>query len=499
MTKLTPFEEDNLPVEQPSPDDQSGMRRWKLRQLKEAERDPYREVRYDRTHTIAELLSKFDDLFGKQARIAGRVMAKRGHGKAIFLDLADQDGRIQVYANVDTLGDEPFERLIAVDIGDILGVEGEVFKTRTGQQSVKAATCTLLVKSLEPLPEKWHGLTDIELKYRQRYVDLIVTPEARKRFRLRSMIVAQMRRFLEDERGFMEFETPVLEPVCGGATAEPFITRWEALDDDYYLRIAIELRLKRLIVGGFEKVYEIGRIFRNEGVDTQHNPEFTMLELYWAYVDYSDIMRLTEDLVVHICDSCLGTRRIEGGKEPLSFEPPFARAQFDDLMQEHAGVSVLDLPDRKAAVAQAKKLDVEFEKDAGYEKILDRIWSDRVEPHLIQPTFVLDYPVAVSPLAKRIPDRPHLAYRFELFANAVELANAFSELNDPVEQRVRMEEQIARAAEGYRELDEDFLHALEYGMPPTGGLGMGVERLLMALLGEQSIREVILFPQLRKQ
>jgi len=499
MTKLTPFEEDNLPVEQPSPDDQSGMRRWKLRQLKEAERDPYREVRYDRTHTISELLAHFDDLTGKQARIAGRVMAKRGHGKAIFLDLADQDGRIQVYANVDTLGEEQFEQLKAVDIGDILGVEGEAFKTRTGQQSVKAATWTLLVKSLEPLPEKWHGLTDIELKYRQRYVDLIVSPEARERFRLRSKIVAQMRRFLESERGFMEFETPVLEPVCGGATAEPFITRWEALDDDFYLRIAIELRLKRLIVGGFEKVYEIGRIFRNEGVDTQHNPEFTMLELYWAYVDYNDIMQLTEDLVVHICDSCLGTRKIEGGKEPLSFEPPFARVQFDDLMQEHAGVSVLDLPDRKAAVARAKKLDVEFEKDAGYEKILDRIWSDRVEPHLIQPTFVMDYPTAVSPLAKRIPDRPHLAYRFELFANTVELANAFSELNDPVEQRVRMEEQIARAAEGYRELDEDFLHALEYGMPPTGGLGMGIERLLMALLGEQSIREVILFPQLRKR
>ena len=386
-----------------------------------------------------------------------------------------------------------------MDIGDILGVEGEVFKTRTGQQSVKAATYTLLVKSLEPLPEKWHGLTDIELKYRQRYVDLLVTPEARERFRLRSMIVTQMRRFLEDERGFMEFETPVLEPVCGGATAEPFITRWEALDDDFYLRIAIELRLKRLIVGGFEKVYEIGRIFRNEGVDTQHNPEFTMLELYWAYVDYNDIMQLTEDLVVHICDSCLGTRRIEKGKEPLSFEPPFARVQFDDLMQEYAGASVLDLPDRKAAVAHAKKLGVEFEQDAGYEKILDRIWSDRVEPTLVQPVFVMDYPTAVSPLAKRIPGRPHLAYRFELFANAVELANAFSELNDPIEQRARMEEQIARATEGYRELDEDFLHALEYGMPPTGGLGMGIERLLMALLGEQSIREVILFPQLRKQ
>jgi len=499
MTRLTPFEEDNLPAEQPSPDDQSGMRRWKLRQLKEAERDPYREVRYDRTHTIAEILSKFDELAGTQARIAGRVMAKRGHGKAIFLDLADQDGRIQVYANVDTLGGEQFEQLNAVDIGDILGVEGEVFKTRTGQQSVKAGECTLLVKSLEPLPEKWHGLTDIELKYRQRYVDLIVTPEARQRFKLRSTIVAQMRRFLEDGRGFMEFETPVLEPVCGGATAEPFITRWEALDDDFYLRIAIELRLKRLIVGGFEKVYEIGRIFRNEGVDTQHNPEFTMLELYWAYVDYNDIMQLTEDLVVHICDSCLGTRKIEKGKGTLSFEPPFARAQFDDLMQKHAGVSVLDLPDRKTALAQAKKLDVEFEKDAGYEKILDRIWSERVEPHLIQPTFVMDYPTAVSPLAKRIPDKPHLAYRFELFANAVELANAFSELNDPIEQRVRMEEQIARATEGYRELDKDFLRALEYGMPPTGGLGMGIERLLMALLGEQSIREVILFPQLRKQ
>jgi lysyl-tRNA synthetase class 2 len=499
MTKLTPFEEKRLPDRQPSPDDQSGMRRWKLRRLKEAGRDPYREVRYDRSHTIAEVLRDFESLMGKQVRIGGRAIARREHGKACFLDLADQDGRIQVYANVNTLGEEQFEQLKSADLGDILGVEGEVFRTRTGQESIKAAACTLLTKSLEPLPEKWHGLSDIELRYRRRYLDLMVSPEVRERFKLRSEVVSQMRRFLEDECGFTEFETPVLEPVCGGATAEPFITRWEALDDDFYLRIAIELRLKRLIVGGYEKVYEIGRIFRNEGVDTQHNPEFTMLELYWAYVDYNDIMQLTEDLVVHICDKCMGTREIDVGDRRLSFKPPFSRVQFENLMREHAGVSVQDLPDRKSAAAHAKKLGVEFSKDAGYEKIIDRIWTEKVEPQLIQPTFVLDYPVAVSPLAKRIPDRPHLAYRFELFANSVELANAFSELNDPLEQRARMEEQIARATEGYRELDEDFLLALEYGMPPTGGLGVGVERLLMALLGEPSIREVMLFPQLRKQ
>ncbi len=498
MSKLTPYEEELLPAEQPSPEDQPAMRRWKLRRLKEQGVDPYLEVRFDRTHTVKELLYQFDELEGAVVRTAGRLMAKRGHGKAAFLDIADENGRIQVYANIDALGKEAFALVSNLDIGDVIGVEGELFRTRTGQESVKALSCTLLVKSLEPLPEKWHGIADVELKYRKRYLDLIMNPETRERFRLRSRIVTEMRRFL-DQRGFLEFELPILEPICGGATAEPFVTHWNALDSDFYLRIAIELRLKRLIVGGYERVYEIGRIFRNEGVDTRHNPEFSMLELYWAYVDYTDIMQLTEDMVVHLCDTCLETRTVESAGDTLSFEPPFARRQYDDLLQEHAGVTLAELANREDAAACAKKLGLELAEDAGYEKIIDEIWTEKVEPHMIQPTFVLDYPVAISPLAKRIPDRPHLAYRFELFANRNELANAFSELNDPIDQRVRMEQQIARAAEGYRELDEDFLSALEYGMPPTGGLGVGIERLLMVLLGETSIREVMVFPQLRKR
>lgn len=498
MPKLTPYEEERLPQAQPPPDDQSGMRRWKLRRLKEAGRDPFARVRFDRTHVIAELLPGFDEKAGLKVRLAGRIMAKRLHGKALFIDLADQDGRMQAYANVDALGAEGFAELENADLGDIIGVEGELFRTRTGQESVKLAAWELLAKSLEPLPEKFHGLTDQEIKYRKRHLDLIATPEARERFKMRSKMVAKMRSFL-DGRGFLEFETPVLEPICGGATAEPFITHWNALDNDFYLRIATELRLKRLIVGGFERVYEIGRIFRNEGLDTKHNPEFTMLELYWAYTDYNDIMQLTQDMIVHLCDECLGTRKIMFDGQELSFEPPFARVQFEDLMREHAGAGVTDMPDLDAAKAVAKKLNIELEKNAGYEKVLDRIWSEAVEPNLVQPTFVMDYPVAISPLAKRIPERPQFAYRFELFAACAELANAFSELNDPVEQRGRMEAQIARATEGYREIDENFLDALEHGMPPTGGLGVGVERLLMALLGEPSIREVIVFPQLRKE
>lgn len=498
MSKLTPYEEERLPAQQPPPDDQSGMRRWKLRRLKEAGRDPFAVVRFDRTHCIAGLLGGFDDMLGTKVRIAGRVMAKRLHGKALFFDLADQDGRMQAYANVDALGAEGFAELEAADLGDFIGVEGELFRTRTGQESVKLAAWELLAKALEPLPEKWHGLTDIELKYRKRHLDLIASPEARERFKMRSRMVAQMRNFL-DAKDFLEFETPVLEPICGGATAEPFITHWNALDNDFYLRIATELRLKRLIAGGFERVYEIGRIFRNEGVDTRHNPEFTMLELYWAYTDYNDILQLTQDMIVHLCDVCLKTRTVAFEDKTLSFEPPFARVQFDDLMKQHAGAGIADMPDLDAAKAVAKKLNIEVEKSAGYEKVLDRIWSEAVEPHLVQPTFVMDYPVAISPLAKRIPDRPQFAYRFELFCAGAELANAFSELNDPIEQRMRMEAQIARATEGYRELDENFLNALEHGMPPTGGLGVGVERLLMALLGQPSIREVIVFPQLRKE
>lgn len=498
MSKLEPFEDELLPREQPPPDDQAGVRRFKLRRLKEAGRDPFHAVQFNRTHTVGELLEKFDELVGGDVRIAGRIRRKRGHGKAVFLDLADESGQIQLFANVDGLGERNFAWLAETDLGDIIGAIGELFRTRTGEKSVRLKAFALLAKVLATLPEKWHGLTDVEQRYRHRYLDLIMSEEARERFRLRSKILAEMRHFF-DEQGFMEVETPVLEPIAGGATANPFITHYEALDSDFYLRIATELRHKRLIVGGFEKVYEIGRIFRNEGISTKHNPEFTMLELYWAYVDYITIMKLVEDMLVHLADSCLGTRKISFAGNEIDLTPPYQQAQFDDLLLAHTGVGLEELPDKPSVVARLRELEIEFNKDAPYEKLLDELWKEAVEPHLTEPVFVMDYPLALSPLAKRIPDRPLFTYRFELYVCGMEIANAFSELNDPIDQRARMEEQIAHAVEGYRELDEDFLLALEYGMPPTGGLGIGIDRLIMLLTGQTSIREVILFPQLRKE
>ncbi|OPX23766.1 MAG: lysine--tRNA ligase [Planctomycetales bacterium 4484_113] len=498
MSKLKPFEDEWLPKEQPPPDDQPAMRRYKLRKLKEAGRDPFDAVQFNRTHTIAELLAKFDELASEEVRLAGRIRAKRGHGKAIFFDLADASGRIQLFSNVDVLGERNFGWVKELDLGDIVGVVGELFRTRTGEKSVRVKALAMLAKALEPLPEKWHGLTDVEQRYRHRYLDLIMSDDVRQRFRLRSQIIAEMRRFL-DGRDFMEVETPVLEPIAGGATANPFITHYEALDSDFYLRIAMELKHKRLIVGGFERIYEIGRIFRNEGISTRHNPEFTMLELYWAYVDYGAILKLVEDMLVQLADSTLGTRKVKLGDTEIDLSPPYQQAKFDDLLLAHTGARLEELPDKDAAVAKLRELGLEFNKDAPYEKLLDELWSKAVEPQLVQPVFVMDYPLALSPLAKRIPDKPLFTYRFELYIGGMEIANAFSELNDPIDQRARMQQQIAHAVEGYRELDEDFLLALEYGMPPTGGLGIGIDRLLMLLTGQTSIREVILFPQLRKE
>jgi len=513
MGKLLPFEEELLPKELPPSEDYSGVRKFKLRKLKEAGRDPFVEVSFERTHKIAQALELFDqpeDTLEKLvARLCGRVMGIRKHGKAIFLDLMDESGKMQVFMSLDGLGDEEFFWAKEIDLGDIIGVEGTLFRTKTGEPTLKVFKYALLAKCIEPLPEKWHGLKDIEIRFRQRYLDLIMNPEVRHRFRLRSKIVSQIRRFL-DERGFMEVETMVLEPIAGGATANPFITYYEALDSDFYLRIAMELKHKRLIVGGFEKVYEIGRVFRNEGLSTKHNPEFTMLELYWAYVDYTEIMKLVEDLLVDICDSCLGTRKIvrDGGsgeavspdqRFAIDLTPPYPREEFDDLLFKHTGARLADLLEREALVAKLQELKIDFNKNHPYEKLLDELWKEAVEPNLIEPVFVLNYPVALSPLAKRIPDRPLFTYRFELFINGMEVANAFSELNDPIDQRVRMQEQVAHAVEGYRELDEDFLKALEVGMPPTGGLGIGIDRLIMLLTGQKSIREVILFPQLRKE
>ncbi|HES58697.1 MAG TPA: lysine--tRNA ligase [Firmicutes bacterium] len=470
----------------------------KLKKLQEQGRDPFHSVRYDRSHCAAAVIRHFDELEGQEVTLGGRIVSKRLHGKAGFADLLDGSGRVQLYFKQDTIGDEAFELYKELDLGDIIGLRGTVMKTRTGQETVAVSEYTLLTKILQTLPEKWHGLQDVEQRYRQRYVDMIANPEVRERFRLRSRAVSEIRRFL-DSLGFYEVETPMLHAICGGATAEPFVTHWNVLKADYYLRIAIELHLKRLIVGGMEKVYEIGRVFRNEGLSTRHNPEFTMLELYWAYRDYSDIMQLTEDLVVDLCDSVIGSRTVAYGEHELDFTPPFARMTFDEAMQEYAGCGLADLVTLDDVKREAGRLGLELPKDGGYEKCLDEIFKEKVEPNLVQPTFIYDYPVGLSPLAKRHPDNPDLVYRFELFAATFELANSFSEANDPLDQRRRLEQQVADKAEGAHELDEDFLTALEFGMPPTGGLGIGIDRLLMVLTGTTAIREVIAFPQLRQK
>jgi lysyl-tRNA synthetase class 2 len=482
----------------------------KLRTLQAGGNDPFRHVRWDRNQCAAGIESTFMQLEkeGIAVSIAGRVMSRREHGKAGFADLQDESGRIQLYFKKDIVGEDSFAAFKELDLGDIVGVKGRVFKTRTEQITVEVQEWTLLSKILQALPEKWHGLTDVEQRFRQRYADMIVNRDVFQRLRKRSKAVAEIRRFL-DQRGFLEVETPLLHAICGGATAEPFVTHWNALKADYYLRIAIELHLKRLIVGGLERVYEIGRVFRNEGLSTRHNPEFTMLELYWAYTDYTDIMQLTEDLVVHLAANVFKQTEVEYAGHKLNFKGPWRRMTFDAALREYCQVGLADLKTLDDVRREAARLGVALPKDGGYEKSLDEIWKERVEPHLVQPTFIHDYPVGLSPLAKRMSTEDmrkagyaeglELAYRFEPFVACMEIGNAFSELNDPVDQRVRMEAQIADMAEGINELDEDFITALEYAMPPTGGLGIGIDRLIMILSGTPSIREVIAFPQLRQK
>ena len=470
----------------------------KLKALQEAGQDPFREVRYDRTHCAAGIEARFDELDGQVVKIAGRLVAKRVQGKAGFADLIDESGRIQLYVKKDNVGEDAFELYKKLDLGDILGVTGTVMKTRTGQVSVAVSEFTLLCKILQTLPEKWHGLQDADQRMRQRYADVIVNRDVFTRLRLRSKALSEIRRFL-DARGFLEVETPMLHPIAGGATAEPFKTYWNALKSDFYLRIAIELHLKRLIVGGLERVYEIGRVFRNEGVSTRHNPEFTMLELYWAYTDYTDIMQLTEDLIVHTADTVFKTREITYGDHTLKLDAPFARMKFDEALRKYAGCGLEQLKTIDDLKREAARLKIDLPLDRGYAHCLDEIFKETVEPHLVQPTFIYDYPAALSPLAKAHPDNPDMTYRFELFIACMEVANSFSELNDPVDQRRRLEEQVAQKAEGASEVDEDFLTALEFGMPPTGGLGIGIDRLMMLLSGTPSIREVIWFPQLRQR
>ncbi|UCH35638.1 MAG: lysine--tRNA ligase [Armatimonadota bacterium] len=474
------------------------QRRVKLEHLRERGCDPFSITRFERTHLADEVKAGYCEIEGQRVRVAGRLMSLRQHGKAAFADLADISGSIQIYAKLDDLGAEQYGLLENVDIGDFLGVEGTVFTTRTGEITVSAERLQVVAKSLRPLPAKWHGLRDVETRYRQRYVDLIVNPEVRRAFAVRSQVIRAIRRFL-DERGFLEVETPMMQPIPGGAAARPFITHHNALDIDLYLRIAPELYLKRLIVGGFDKVYEINRVFRNEGVSSRHNPEFTMLEAYQAYADYNDMMGLIEELLVHVCRDVLGGQSLSYQGTEIDLSPPWRRITLLDAIAEHADVDPQRLMEAESARAVCRELDLPAGAELHLSTLINNLFEARVEPNLIQPTFVLDYPTAISPLAKRRPDNPELAERFEPFIAGQELGNAFSELNDPLDQRRRFEEQARERAAGDEEahpMDEDYVRALEYGMPPTGGLGIGIDRLVMLLTDSPSIRDVILFPQM---
>ena len=475
------------------------IRREKLAELQAAGADPYQQVRFERDHHTNEIHEHFDELEGKTVRLAGRMMSKRIMGKASFSDLSDRCGRLQLYIKRDNVGDEVYKGYKKMDIGDIIGVEGEVFRTQKGEISVAVHELTLLSKSLTPLPEKWHGLKDTDMRYRQRYVDLIVNPEVRDTFEKRSAIVREIRNFM-DSRGFMEVETPCLNTIPGGAAARPFVTHHNALDIDMYMRIATELHLKRLIVGGFEQVYEIGRIFRNEGMDTKHNPEFTTIELYQAYTDYNGMMDITEDMIVDVCEKVLGTTKVTYQGVELDFSKGWRRLTMADAVKEYAGLDFMAMDGAQALEAvKAKGLEIEKGKDS-WGDLLAQCYDEYVEENLIQPTFIMDYPVEVSPLAKRKASDPRLTERFECFVAGRELCNAFSELNDPIDQRERFERQVALRAAGDDEanmMDEDFINALEYGMPPTGGMGMGIDRLVMLLTDSASIRDVLLFPTMK--
>ncbi len=475
------------------------VRREKLAALQEAGKDPFEIVKYPvDTHTN-DILDNFDEMEGKTVVIGGRLMQKRVMGKASFCNLQDRNGRIQVYVCRDSLGEEAYADFKKFDIGDIVGVKGEVFRTKMGEISVHASECILLTKSLQILPEKFHGLKDTELRYRQRYVDLIVNPDVKETFIKRSKIVSEIRRFL-DSKGYIEVETPVLQTIAGGASARPFITHHNTLDIDMYMRIALELPLKRLIVGGFEKVYEIGRVFRNEGIDVRHNPEFTLLELYEAFTDYHGMMDITEEMFRTVAQNVLGTTQIKYGDYEIDLGKPFERITMVDAVKKYSGVDFDAINTLEEARAAAKEHHVEYEPHHLKGDILNLFFDEFVEANLIQPTFLIDYPVEISPLTKRKPDKPDYTERFELFIVGREHGNAYSELNDPIDQRQRFERQAELRAAGDEEanlIDEDFMTALEYGMPPTGGLGIGIDRMVMLLTGAESIRDILLFPTMK--
>ena len=476
------------------------IRREKLANMQENGQDPYRHTRFAVEYQAQYVADHFDALEGKTVRLAGRIMSRRGMGKVSFLDLRDSSGRIQLYAKIDVMGEEPYRAMQAsLDIGDIVGVEGEVFRTQRGEISIKANAVTILSKALLPLPEKYHGLTNTDARYRQRYLDLIMNPEVRDVFVKRSKIISAIREYL-DGQDFLEVETPVLHTQAGGAAARPFITHHNTLDMDMYLRIALELHLKRLIVGGFDRVYEIGRNFRNEGMDRTHNPEFTMLEFYQAYTDINGMMDQTENLIRFVAHKVLGTGKVEQDGVEIDLDQPFARVSMLEAVKQYAGVDFTQVETLEQARALADQHHIHYEPRHKKGEILNLFFEEYCEEKLIQPTFLTGHPVDISPLAKKDPENPEYTQRFELFICGGEYANAFSELNDPIDQRQRFEAQAAQKAAGDDEacdVDEDFLTALEYGMPPTGGMGMGVDRLVMLLTGAASIRDVLLFPTMK--
>ena len=477
------------------------VRREKLAELQANGNDPFVITKFDVTNHSTDIRDDFESFEGKTVTIAGRMMSKRVMGKASFCNVQDLKGNIQSYVARDSIGEEPYKAFKKMDIGDIVGITGEVFKTKTGEISIHASSVTLLSKSLQVLPEKFHGLTNTDLRYRQRYVDLIMNPEVKDTFIKRSKIISSIRKYL-DGQGFMEVETPMLVSNAGGAAARPFETHFNALDEDLKLRISLELYLKRLIVGGMERVYEIGRVFRNEGLDTRHNPEFTLMELYQAYTDYNGMMDLTENLYRHVAQEVLGTTKISYNGIEMDLGKPFERITMVDAVKKYSGVDFNEIHTLEEARAAAQEHHVEFEERHKKGDILNLFFEEFVEEHLIQPTFVMDHPIEISPLTKKKPENPEYVERFEFFMNGWEMANAYSELNDPIDQRERFkaqEEQLAQGDEEANTTDEDFLNALEIGMPPTGGIGFGIDRMCMLLTDSQAIRDVLLFPTMRQE
>ena len=474
-------------------------RREKLANLQEAGKDPFVITKYDQTHHSQEIKDNFETLEGQTVSIAGRIMFKRVMGKASFCNVQDLQGNIQSYVARDSIGEEAYADFKKYDVGDLVGIKGEVFKTKTGETSVHAAEVTLLSKSLQVLPEKYHGLTNTDIRYRQRYTDLIMNQDVRDTFVKRSQIISSIRRYL-DGQGFLEVETPMLVSNAGGAAARPFETHYNALDEDVKLRISLELYLKRLIVGGMEKVYEIGRVFRNEGLDTRHNPEFTLMELYQAYTDYYGMMDLTENMFRHVAQEVCGTTTVPYGDVEIDLGKPFERLTMIDAIKKYTGIDFNEIKTTEEAKAIADEKEVHYEDRHTRDDIINLFFEEFVEEHLIQPTFIMDHPVEISPLTKRKPDQPELVERFELFITAREMCNAYSELNDPIDQRERFKAQEAALAAGDEEAnttDEDFMNALEIGMPPTGGIGYGIDRLVMLLTNSPAIRDVLLFPTMK--